>query len=91
MYIHLCRGYKAILSQFPEGFKNVIILMGRWAAQLKTLSKEKQLCLKASAQEYTKTHRCVFKQVGSKHAKLLHEIIRTSHMTRIPEKTKGGS
>ena len=39
------RGYLAIQSCFPEGLQNSIIVSDCWAAQLKTPSKGKQVCL----------------------------------------------
>ena len=39
------RGYQVIESTFPEGLENSIIVSDCWAAQLKTPSKGKQLCL----------------------------------------------
>lgn len=39
------RGFKAIESEFESGFPNTILVSDRWAAQLKVLAKNHQLCL----------------------------------------------
>lgn len=39
------RGYKVIEETFPHGLKNSIVVSDCWAAQLKTPSKGKQICL----------------------------------------------
>ncbi len=40
-----CRGYQAILDNFPNGFPNTILVSDCWAAQLKTPTLSKQICL----------------------------------------------
>lgn len=39
------RGYRAITDQFPNGLPESILISDCWAAQLKTPSKSKQICL----------------------------------------------
>jgi transposase len=39
------RGFKTIETLFPEGLPNAIVGTDRWAAQLKTQTKGKQLCI----------------------------------------------
>ena len=39
------RGYKVIEGTFPNGLKNSIVVSDCWAAQLKTPSKGKQICI----------------------------------------------
>lgn len=39
------RGFKTVEAFFAQGFPNSTILSDRWAAQLKTVSKNKQICL----------------------------------------------
>lgn len=39
------RGYKTIKKTFPDGLRSSVLVSDRWAAQLMTPSKEKQLCL----------------------------------------------
>jgi hypothetical protein len=39
------RGFKTVEAFFAQGFPNSTILSDRWAAQLKTFSKNKQICL----------------------------------------------
>ena len=39
------RGYNTIMSAFPDGLPFSILVTDCWAAQLKTPSKEKQLCI----------------------------------------------
>ena len=39
------RGFKTVEAFFAQGFPNSTLLSDRWAAQLKTFSKNKQICL----------------------------------------------
>jgi len=39
------RGFKTVEAFFAQGFPNSTLLSDRWAAQLKTISKNKQICL----------------------------------------------
>lgn len=39
------RGFKTVEAFFAQGFPNATIISDRWAAQLKTFSKNKQICL----------------------------------------------
>lgn len=39
------RGYKTIETFFAQGFVNATLISDRWAAQLKTFTKGKQICL----------------------------------------------
>lgn len=39
------RGYEAILNLFENGFENAVLVSDRWAAQLKTVAHNHQICL----------------------------------------------
>lgn len=39
------RGYRSIVEQWGDGFKNAVLVSDRWAAQLKTTAFNHQICL----------------------------------------------
>ena len=39
------RGYDTVGAHFPKGFPNATLTSDRWAAQLKTMAKQHQICL----------------------------------------------
>lgn len=47
------RGFKTVEAFFAQGFPNATLISDRWAAQLKTFSKNKQLCLAHLLRELT--------------------------------------
>lgn len=89
MFINSSRGYKAIQSEFPEGFKEATLVTDRWAAQLKTPSKEKQLCLGHLNRDAQKLMDIYSSRWAAKLQKLFHAIIQLTHLKRISTKSKG--
>lgn len=89
LYVHPSRGYKAIQSQFPEGFKNATLVTDQWAAQLKTPSDEKQLCLQHLIRDTQKLMDVYSSRWAAGMQKVLHQIIQLTHLKRISIEKKG--
>lgn len=88
LYVHPTRGSEAIKSQFPDGLKRSTLITDRWAAQLKTKSREKQLCLQHLIRDAQKLIDRYSSTWASQLQKILHEIIQLTHSPRIKEQAK---
>lgn len=88
LYVHPTRGTAAIESQFPSGFRRATLVTDRWAAQLKTQSREKQLCLQHLIRDAQKLVDKYSSTWASKLQKVFYEIIQLTHKARIKEKAK---
>lgn len=88
LYIHPTRGTAAIESQFPTGFKKATLITDRWAAQLKTKSKDKQLCLQHLVRDAQKLIDSYSSTWARQLQKVLYEIIQLTHSARIKVQSK---
>lgn len=87
-FVHKSRGSEAIASEFPEGFRNSTLVSDRWAAQLKTKSKEKQLCLEHLIRDTQKLIDSYSSTWARELQKVFYDIIELTHQSRIKRKAK---
>jgi transposase len=45
LFASASRGFEAVTACFENGFKDAVLITDRWAAQLKTLCRSRQICL----------------------------------------------
>lgn len=83
LYVHPKRGSAAIASQFFDGLKKSILVTDRWAAQLKTETKGKQLCLQHLIRDTQKLIDCYNSKWALKLQKVFKDIIHLTHLQRI--------
>ena len=82
------RGYLTTQKFFPNGFRTAILNSDCWKTHLKTKAKGHQICiphLRRECQGLIQFHRSRW---ARKLDKVLHEIIKTCRMSKIPRKKK---
>lgn len=82
------RGFKTIQNLFPEGFKNSTLVSDRWAAQLKTETKEKQLCLAHLLRDCNKLIDLYQSKWAMKMKAVLEDIFQLTKLERISSAQK---
>ena len=83
LYVHPTRGAAAIASQFSDGLKNSFLVTDRWAAQLKTQTKGKQLCLQHLIRDTQKLIDCYKSKWALNLQKVFKDIIQLTHLQRV--------
>ena len=82
------RGYKEIIATFPSGLPSSIVVSDCWAAQLKTPSKAKQVCVPHLIRSLNELIDRYNSKWAHKTKEVLYDLIKLSQQDRISKEAK---
>lgn len=87
------RGFKTIEAGFDGGFPNAVLVSDRWAAQLKVIAKNHQLCLAHLSRDLTYLQEIENHQFASQFKSLISDIFQFKKQNKVclPESEEANS